>query len=62
VIGDYSRDRARVHDRGYDHGGDVPCRVSVLFHLNESASVHGCVRRGRVQRVHGDQNMPSRPN
>jgi hypothetical protein len=61
VIGGYSCDRARVHDRGHGHGGDVP-RASVLSHVNVNASVHGCVLRDRVQHVHGDRNMPYRLN
>jgi hypothetical protein len=61
VIGGYSCGRVHDHDRGYDHG-DVPRRASVLFHVNEHASVHDCVLRGRVQHAHGDRNMPYRPN
>jgi len=61
VIGGYSR--GRVHDHGCGHG-DVLRHGSVPSHVNANASgrVHGYVLRGRVQRVHGDQNMPYRPN
>jgi hypothetical protein len=60
VIGGYSRDCARVHDRGCGCD-DVPHHGSVFFRVNASVSVHGYVLHGRGQHARGAQNMPFRP-